>query len=142
MFKKISIIGAGSWGTALAILLAEHRGQVLLWAHNPKVVDELVSRRTNTSYLPGLRLPPNVYATGDLAETTDADMIVFVTPSKATREVATALAAHGLKDGKVVESGPVEQVLQQPEHAYTQRLLAAATYAADPEPDDLTLTDR
>ena len=47
-----------------------------------------------------------------------------------------------MKDGKVVESGPVEQVLQQPEHAYTQRLLAAATYAADPEPDDLTLTDR
>ncbi|MBB3211565.1 microcin C transport system ATP-binding protein [Herbaspirillum sp. Sphag1AN] len=46
-----------------------------------------------------------------------------------------------MKDGKVVESGPVEQVLQQPEHAYTQRLLAAATYAADPDPDDLVLTD-
>ena len=104
MFKKISIIGAGSWGTALAILLAEHRGQVLLWAHNPEVVDELVSRRTNNSYLPGLRLPPNVYATGDLAETTDAGLIVFVTPSKATRAVATALAAHGLKDGQALVS--------------------------------------
>jgi len=104
MFKKISIIGAGSWGTALAILLAERRGQVLLWAHNPKVVDELVSRRTNNAYLPGLRLPPNVYGTGDLAETADADMILFVTPSKATREVASALAAHRPKAGAVIVS--------------------------------------
>ncbi len=104
MFKKISIIGAGSWGTALAILLAERRGQVLLWAHNPKVVDELVSRRTNNAYLPGLRLPPNVYGTGDLAETADADMILFVTPSKATREVASALAAHRPKAGTVIVS--------------------------------------
>ena len=104
MFKKISIIGAGSWGTALAILLAEHRGQVLLWGHNPKVVDELVSSRTNNAYLPGLRLPPNVYGTGDLAETADADLIVFVTPSKATRDVATALAGHGPKAGQAVVS--------------------------------------
>lgn len=104
MFKKIGIIGAGSWGTALAVLLAEHRGQVLLWAHNPTLVEELVSRRTNESYLPGLHLPPNVYGTGDLAEAADADMIVIVTPSKATREVATALAAHCPKASRVVVS--------------------------------------
>lgn len=95
MFKKISIIGAGGWGTALAVLLAEHRGQVLLWGHNPTVVDELVSQRTNSTYLPGVRMPPNVYATHDLAETLDAGLILFVTPSKATREVAVKLASHG-----------------------------------------------
>lgn len=104
MFKKISIIGAGGWGTALAVLLAEHRGQVLLWGHNSKVVDELVSKRTNSAYLPGVRLPPNVYATGDLAETLDAGMILFVTPSKATREVALRLAGHSPKEGMVVVS--------------------------------------
>ncbi len=104
MFKKISIIGAGGWGTALAVLLAEHRGQVLLWGHNPKVIEELISRRTNSAYLPGMRLPPNVYATGDLAETLDAGMILFVTPSKAIREVAMRLASHGPKDGTVVVS--------------------------------------
>ncbi len=93
MFKKISIIGAGGWGTALASLLAESRAQVMLWAHNPAVVDELVSKRTNETYLSGVRLPPNVYATGNLAETADADLILFVTPSKAVREVATKLAA-------------------------------------------------
>lgn len=104
MFKKISIIGAGGWGTALAVLLAEHRGQVLLWGHNPQVVEELVSKRTNTAYLPGVRLPPNVYATGDLAETLDAGLMLFVTPSKAAREVATRIASFGPKDGLVVVS--------------------------------------
>jgi len=104
MFKKISIIGAGGWGTALGVLLAEHRGQILLWGHNPHVVEELVSQRTNSTYLPGVRVPPNVYATGDLAETLDADLMLFVTPSKAVREVALRLAAFGAKDGQVVVS--------------------------------------
>lgn len=95
MYKKISIIGAGGWGTALALLLAENRAQVRLWAHNPAVVEELVSRRTNETYLAGVRLPPNVYATGKLEETLDAELILIVTPSKALREVATNLAALG-----------------------------------------------
>ena len=68
MHKKISVIGAGGWGTALALLLAENRAQVRLWAHNPSIAEELVSRRTNETYLPGVRLPPNVYATGNLAD--------------------------------------------------------------------------
>jgi len=104
MFKKISIIGAGGWGTALAVLLAERRGQILLWGHDPQVVEELVSKRTNSAYLPGVRLPPNVYATGDLAETLGAGLMIFVTPSKAAREVATRLASHGPKDGMAVVS--------------------------------------
>lgn len=104
MFKKISVIGAGGWGTALAVLLSEHRGQVLLWGHNPEVVGELVSKRTNSAYLPGVRLPPNVYATGDLAETLEAGLMVFVVPSKAAREVAGRIASYGPKDGLVVVS--------------------------------------
>lgn len=104
MFKKISIIGAGGWGTALAALLAEHRGEVLLWGHNPTVVEEIVSQRTNSAYLPGVRLPPNVYATRDLAETANADIVLFVTPSKATREVALRLASHAPKDGLIAVS--------------------------------------
>lgn len=104
MYRKISIIGAGSWGTALAALLAEHRGEVLLWSHNPSVLDELVASRTNSAYLPGVRLPPNVYATGDLAETLGANMFLFVTPSRAIREVASSLGALGSLDGKVVVS--------------------------------------
>jgi len=104
MFKKISVIGGGSWGTALAVLLAEQRSEVLLWAHNPAVVDELVSNRTNTPYLPGVRLPPNVYATGNLEETLDAQLMLFVTPSKATRQVAETLSQFTNGDGLVIVS--------------------------------------
>lgn len=93
MYKKISVIGAGSWGTALALLLAESRAQVRLWAHNPELAEKLVSSRTNETYLPGMRLPPNVYATGNLADTLDAELMLFVTPSKAMREVSGQLAA-------------------------------------------------
>ena len=79
------MIGAGGWGTALALLLAENRAQVRLWAHNPSIAEELVSKRTNETYLPGVRLPPNVYATGNLADTLDAELVLIVTPSKAVR---------------------------------------------------------
>ena len=104
MSKKISIVGAGGWGTALALLLAENRAQVRLWAHNPTVADELVSRRTNESYLPGVRLPPNVYATKDLKDTLDADLLLIVTPSKALRGVVSELVSLGLSDRTVVIS--------------------------------------
>jgi glycerol-3-phosphate dehydrogenase (NAD(P)+) len=104
MFKKISVIGAGGWGTSLALLLAESRAQVRLWAHNPDVSAELVKSRTNDSYLPGIRLLPNIYATGNLADTLDADLFLIVTPSKALRQVAEQLKALGIPPGKVVIS--------------------------------------
>lgn len=104
MFKKISVIGAGGWGTALALLLGESRAQVRLWAHNPNVADELVKKRTNADYLPGALLPPNVYATGNLADTLDADLMLIVTPSKATREIAGKLAEAGVRPETVLVS--------------------------------------
>src|SRR5690606_5696856 len=99
MFRNISVIGAGSWGTALAILLAEHRGSVRLWSHTPERAEELLHKRSNSTYLPNVRIPPNVYATADLAEAAEADLLLMVTPSKAIREVAEKLARSGLKSG-------------------------------------------
>ena len=98
MYKRISIIGAGSWGTALAILLAESSSSlpVFLWGRRATVVEELVSHRVNSIYLPKLRLPPNIYVTHQLADALDAKLILMVTPSKATREVATQMAALGI----------------------------------------------
>jgi glycerol-3-phosphate dehydrogenase (NAD(P)+) len=104
MFKKISVIGAGGWGTALAVLLAETRASIRLWSHNPAVARELLDQRMNSEYLPGVRVPPNVYATTELAEAADADLAVIVTPSKATREVAGKLVAAGLRPGTVLVS--------------------------------------
>lgn len=102
MFKKISVVGAGSWGTALAVLLAEQRSRVQIWSHNPEVAAELKEHRTNQTYLPGVRIPPNVYATTRLEETFDSDLVVFVTPSKALREVAGRMG--GLSEQAVIVS--------------------------------------
>ncbi len=99
MFKNISVIGAGGWGTALALLLAENRGQVRLWAHNPALADDLLTKRVNEAYLPGVRIPPNVYATANLADALDAELVLIVTPSKALREIATQIAAIGPAPG-------------------------------------------
>ncbi len=104
MYKNISVIGAGGWGTALALLLAENRARVRLWAHNPAVAEELVAKRTNETYLPGVRISPNVYATGNLADAIDAELILIVTPSKAIRDVATQIAALGPKPETVFVS--------------------------------------
>lgn len=155
MSKKISIIGAGSWGTALAALLAESRASIRIWGHNPKVVEELRTKRTNEAYLPGVLLPPNVYATESLAETLDAGVILMVTPSKAFREVATRIAAEkprpqtvfvsctkGIEHGsgklmthvlKELMPGNPAAVLSGPNHAeeVAQRIPAAGVVGCD-----------
>jgi len=92
-FQEIGIIGAGGWGTALAILLAEANLPIRLWGHNPELVEELKRTRLNSAYLPVLQLPENIFPTHDLADLLPCGLILFVTPSRALREVATQLAA-------------------------------------------------
>jgi glycerol-3-phosphate dehydrogenase (NAD(P)+) len=104
MFDRISIIGSGSWGSALAVALSDHGLPVTLWSHNPAVAEEINSRRTNASYLPRIEIPSAVRATPDLADTLSASLIVFVVPSKAVRKIATDLAELGPKPGSVVVS--------------------------------------
>ena len=104
MFDRISIIGSGSWGTALAVLLSDHGLPITLWSHNPAVADEINTRRANSSYLPGIEIPSPVRATPDLAETLDAKLIVSVVPSKAVRKIGAQLAELGAKPGTVVVS--------------------------------------
>ncbi|MEO7167603.1 MAG: NAD(P)H-dependent glycerol-3-phosphate dehydrogenase [Spartobacteria bacterium] len=88
---KIAILGTGGWGTALAILWASGGNEVILWGHTPDRVHEIARTRKNPDYLPGTDLPTNVRLTTELAECAAADLIVFVTPSVALREVASNL---------------------------------------------------
>jgi glycerol-3-phosphate dehydrogenase (NAD(P)+) len=104
MFKKISVIGAGGWGTALAILLAHSRSTVRLWAHRPDLAEQLHTLRENTDYLPGVRLPENISVTNDLAEAAEADLLVMVVPSRAFREMSGKLSALGLPAETVLVS--------------------------------------
>lgn len=105
MFNRISVIGAGGWGSALAILLRENTPNVRIWAHRAEVADEINSQRTNADFLPGVKFPGGIEASPDLGKAVDgADLLVLVTPSKATREVAALLAACRPAPGAVVVS--------------------------------------
>ncbi len=85
---EISVLGAGSWGTALATLLTENGHQVTLWSHKQSEVDALESTHT-LDKLPGIVLPEKLLFTADLESALyEKDLIVFAVPSIATRETA------------------------------------------------------
>ncbi|MFT4638285.1 MAG: glycerol-3-phosphate dehydrogenase (NAD(P)+), partial [Verrucomicrobiales bacterium] len=85
--KKASVIGAGSWGTAISMLLAEKAEQVLLWGRDPKTIQDINHKRVNRHYLPREEVPANVTATTDFADLADSQVVIVVTPSSVTREV-------------------------------------------------------
>jgi glycerol-3-phosphate dehydrogenase (NAD(P)+) len=87
-----AVLGAGSWGTALARLLALKTDAVYLWDVIPESAAELRELRENRRYLPGVAIPPNVVVTNDLAESVrGAELVVLAVPSHAVREVGGRL---------------------------------------------------
>ena len=93
MAKKVALLGAGSWGTALAMVLEENGHDVRLWSHSQEQVDEINQLHTNKHYLPEAILSKNIKASSDLAEALDSvDAVLFVVPTKAIREVAKKVA--------------------------------------------------
>ncbi len=88
---KTAIIGAGSWGTALAHLWANDQRRVFLWGHNTARIARMQKTRENHDYLPGLTLPDSVQITADLSDCAEAELLVLVTPSTAFREIAVRL---------------------------------------------------
>ncbi len=85
--KRIGVIGGGAWGTALAALSAEH-GDTLIWARNAEVVDDINTQHANTLYLPDVKLPASLKATGDLAMLRDCDALVLAVPAQTLRSFA------------------------------------------------------
>jgi glycerol-3-phosphate dehydrogenase (NAD(P)+) len=86
--SKIAIIGAGSWGTALALVAARAGNKVRLWAHSREVGDVLRLERENKIYLPGFELPAAIEPTNELAEALlEAELVLTVVPSHVCREV-------------------------------------------------------
>lgn len=90
---RVAVIGAGAWGTALAHLLSAKGEEVVLWAHEPEVVDQINQFKDNRTFLPGAYLDSSLRATRDLAEAVGgARAVVMVTPSHHLRRVAGELA--------------------------------------------------
>lgn len=86
--QKVGVIGAGSWGTALAFMLADKGYDVCIWAYEQEVVDSINQENENKLFLPGIELPKKLSASNSLEETcVGKDLIVVVTPSHVTRPV-------------------------------------------------------
>lgn len=100
---EIGVLGAGSWGTALAMVLADKGYPVTLWAYEPEVEEEISAFRENRTYLPGILLPENLWATGDMgAAVRGKAMVLFVVPSHVMRETARKVAADLAEDTLLV----------------------------------------
>lgn len=95
MALKFAVLGAGSWGTALAILLADNGHDVTLWAHHVAQAETLKRDRSNEQYLPGITFPEGLRTTADLtASLSSSDIILIVVPSHAFRETLQAIKPH------------------------------------------------
>jgi glycerol-3-phosphate dehydrogenase (NAD(P)+) len=95
-FQNVGVIGAGSWGTALALVLHGNGLPVTIWGHDARHIGEMSSARENRAYLPGVALPESLRLTADLDTMKACDLLLLVTPSKAVREVASLLYAAEL----------------------------------------------
>lgn len=103
--NTISIIGAGSWGSALALLFAKAGKEVILWGHNPSHIQNLQETQSNALYLPGIPFPKTIHPTTDLTVAAAAKIIFVVVPSKFLREVAILLSqAISPKDNPILIS--------------------------------------
>ena len=84
---KVAIFGAGSWGTAFSIVLADGGNDVTIWARREEVAEDIREHRENGDYLPGVELPARVDATHDVEKALHgADLVVLATPSQTLRE--------------------------------------------------------
>lgn len=89
----IAVIGAGSWGTALALVLSSKGFSVPLWGHNPSLIENIRNDRENSKYLPGFPLPDNITPTDNLQDAvTDCDVVCMVVPSHGFRKVYEQIA--------------------------------------------------
>jgi glycerol-3-phosphate dehydrogenase (NAD(P)+) len=97
--KKVAVLGAGSWGTALAIVLADNGHNVIVWGKDVDVKETINNENLNNRYLPGVKLPENIYATLDLSEALQSvDYIVLAVPTKAIREVCKQIPQYLTKE--------------------------------------------
>ena len=102
--SRVGVIGAGSWGTALAVLLARKGHAVTMWSYDP-VVAELANRERRNSYLPGVVIPENMEVVTDLPRAVeDAELVLSVSPSQFVRGVMTEAAPHIRRDAVLVSA--------------------------------------
>ena len=103
-FQHRVVVGSGSWGTALAVFLANKCPQVHLIGRDEKVAAAINESHCNQRYLPKSTLPKNLIATTDLSLVAKADLLLFVVPTKATRSTAEELSTLNVPKSAVILS--------------------------------------
>lgn len=159
--NRIAVIGAGSFGTALAMTLNRKGHDVTVWARRPQQVEEMRRTRQNARYLPGIRLPETLSFTGDLEEAArEKDLILMAVPAQTFRGVFTQTAAvmepevpvvnvaKGIEKGSMLRLSEVaRQILPQvryialsgPSHAEEVAAALPTTVVAAGEDHDLAM---
>lgn len=140
--RSVTVLGAGSWGTALAVHLARIGHTVRLWARDPALAADMGARRENAVYLPGIAFPDALTVADDLtASVRGAELIVAAVPSHGLRRVLRAAAADaaadavvlsatkGLEDGSLLRMSEV--IAQEWPHVVDVAVLSGPSFAAE-----------
>lgn len=94
-YRRIAVIGTGSWGTALAAVARRAGRDVVMWGRDPETVEAIAIRAENPKYLPGIELPEGIEATTDIEQALrTADAVLIVTPSKTLRRICGLMRPH------------------------------------------------
>lgn len=100
---KISVLGAGGWGTTLAILLHYNGHNVTLWEYKKSYARQLIKKRINPDYLPGIKIPKEILITSDIEESTDdKNLIVMAVPSQFLRGVIEKIHCKSIENAILV----------------------------------------
>jgi glycerol-3-phosphate dehydrogenase (NAD(P)+) len=92
---SVAVLGAGSWGTAIAVILARAGHRTLLWSRRPDAASAMKSTRENVAYLPGVPLPDGLDVTADLDRVAEEPLAILAVPTRAQRELAKVRARLG-----------------------------------------------
>jgi glycerol-3-phosphate dehydrogenase (NAD(P)+) len=128
--RRAAVIGAGSWGTALAVHLAQAGRDVSLWGRDPGLVAHLTERRANPTYLPDVTFPPALKPEGELAAAlAGAHYVVMAVPSHGLRQVLRSAAPH-LPAGSILVSAT--KGIENESLARMSEVISAETGGAHP----------
>jgi glycerol-3-phosphate dehydrogenase (NAD(P)+) len=100
---RITVLGAGSWGTTLAVLLSSNSHQVILWAHREDHAQAIIASRENRTLLPGVKIPGNIEITSDLEQSVSrCDLLVAAVPVQFIRPIGERLRSHDFTSTTIV----------------------------------------
>lgn len=140
----VAVLGAGSWGTALAKLLADNGHRVRLWSRRPEQAAAIEEKRENEAYLPGFELPPNLRATSDLEEAlSGVRLVLSVVPTHGLRAVLERAAplfgedvpilscTKGIENGTLMMVSQIFEENLPPERHHLLTYLAGPSFARE-----------